>query len=243
VDDPSDTTPEMRYGRMIVLEGIDGAGKTALRDRLSASLSDLHVTPQNPKEIAAEPDFARQGMTSVAGLLWPKVDTSFDHLLPAEYWLYLQATWYTLGSRFVIDPKLQRGEVLLADGWYYKFYAKLRLRGFSSGFLDAVFQAVTEPALVLLLDPEVEAVWGRKQFRLTELGLHDDYERLGRDSFIDYQSRVRRMLLEVAARWGWPTFKVAPGTPIEETALSIEDAIRAHLADIDDPRPAGVMSD
>jgi len=219
---------------MMVLEGIDGAGKTALRDKLAANLRDLHVTPQDTKEIAAHPDFAYQSMTTVAGLLWPKVDTSFDHLLPAEYWLYLQATWYTLGSTFVLEPKLQRGEMLLADGWYYKFYAKLRLRGFSASFLEAVFRAVTTPDLVVLLDPEVESVWGRKQFRLTELGLHDNYDRLGRDSFINYQSRVRQVLLELATRQKWPTVKVGASSPIDETVVSVEEAIRIYLADIEE---------
>src|SRR5438128_310304 len=85
-------------GRLIVLEGVDGSGKTAIRNHVASSLSDLGVVPQSSKEVAEAPDFARRSMLAVASLLWPTEDTSFDHQLPAEYWLHLQAIWYALES-------------------------------------------------------------------------------------------------------------------------------------------------
>jgi dTMP kinase len=216
-------------GALIVLEGIDGAGKTALRDRVAERLGDVGLIRQSTKEVARAPDFAHESMTRVAGLLWPAADTSFDHLLRPEYWLYLQALWYTLASQFVIAPKLERGDRLLTDGWYFKFYAKLRLRGFEADFLDAVFRPAAAPDLVVFLDADVASVWGRKQFRLAEMGLHHDYAELGRDSFVDYQSRVRSALVELAASRGWTTVRVAGGEELERTAEHVEHAIRAFV--------------
>ena len=222
-------TSGAEYGGLIVLEGIDGAGKTALRDRVAEALHDCGVDAQSSKEIAPAPDFAHHSMTRVASLLWPREDTDFDHHLRPEYWLYLQALWYTLATQFVIGPKLESGRLLLADGWYFKFFAKLRLRGFQTEFLDSVFRPAVEPDLVILLDPDVTSVWGRKRFTLREMGLHGEYSELGYESFVDYQSRVRTELRGLASERDWVAIGIGEEHEPGDTARLVEEAIRAYL--------------
>lgn len=216
-------------GRLIALEGIDGAGKTTLRDCVADLLGDLNVIGQDTKELAATPSFARRSMVGVADLLWPGVDTAFDHLLRPQYWLYLQALRYTLLSQFVVEPKLSAGGRLLVDGWYYKFYVKLRMRGFQAAFLDAVFGSSVEPDLVILLDPNVATVWQRRSFELHEMGLHEGYRMLNRESFIDYQLRVRAALLDLANAHGWVTIKVGAEDGLECTAEDVVRVVRAFF--------------
>jgi dTMP kinase len=218
-----------RGAALIALEGIDGVGKSTVLERATARLRDLRVVGQSTKQVATKPDFAYESMTQVADLLWPKAETAFDHLFGPSYWLHLQALWYTLASRFVLRPKLEAGTRLLVDGWYYRFYAKLRMRGFESGFLDAAFGSSVEPDLVILLDRDVASLWGRKRFRPHEMGLHEGYVELGRESFLDYQGRVRSALAALAGERGWVTIGVADDEDPDRTAERVEQAVRDFL--------------
>lgn len=224
VDGPSGS------GRLIALEGIDGAGKTTLSERVALTMADLRVNSQDTKEVAVTPSYAQRSMASVAELLRPKADEAFEHHLGPHYWLYLQALHFTLLSQFVVAGKLATRTHLVADGWYYKFYAKLRLRGFDAGFLDDVFRASIKPDLVILLDPDVRAVWERRTFAPREMGLHGNYGVLNRESFIDYQSRVRAALRDLAQNdRGWVTIRVDGSDGCERTAEQVTEIIREFL--------------
>lgn len=236
IEKPADCLPTVGgAGRLIALEGIDGAGKTTIRNCVVDLLCDLDVVGQDGKELAAMPGFARRCMAGVANLLWPGVDTARDHLLRPQYWLYLQALRYTLLSQFVVEPKLSEEGCLLVDGWYYKFYVKLRMRGFEDEFLDAVFGSSVEPDLVILLDPDVATVWQRRSFALHEMGLHEGYPTLDRESFVHYQSRVRAALVDLANKHGWITLEVDAQDESERTAEEVARVVRNFLLAGDDP--------
>lgn len=218
-------------GALIVLEGIDGAGKSTLRDPVASRLTDLGVTAHHTKEPATAPQFAHNSMCTLASLLWSGADAPSDHLQGSHYWLYLQALWYAQASRFVVEPKLTRGESLVADGWYFKFYAKLRLQGFETGFLDSVFAPALKPDVVVLLDPEVPAVWERRGFSCSEMGLHANEHDLGRESFVRYQSGVRESLLELGAEHGWIVASVHQTEDVARTADRVARLVRARLSE------------
>ena len=217
-------------GYFLSFEGIDGSGKTTLARATASVLASSDVSFCSSKSIPLQTEpVVRSCMEQVSSLLWPKRDTDFDHLLPAEYWLHLQGAWYSLISQFQILPRLREGETLLTDGWFYKFFAKLRLRGFELDHLEATFRDVVQPGLVILLDVDVEGVWNRKKtFRLTEMGLHhnDDYPSLGRESFVHYQSQVLSKLKEIAAAQGWAQVRLDPTTSIEHNSRLLAEQIR-----------------
>jgi thymidylate kinase len=223
-------TDHGKRGYLIVLEGIDGSGKTTLSQHVTAGLRDLKVSYCSNKEIARDKTFIERSMLSVAAMLWPKENTSFDHLLPPYYWLHLQATWYSLLSEFVILPKLKDEQVLIIDGWYYKFMAKLLLRGFKLNYLDVIFSHVVQPDIVILLESDVEAIWDRKSdFRWHELGLHHDYPELGKSSFIDYQSKILGWLKILAQEKNWITVDVDADASIDQNSKIIQSHIRKLL--------------
>jgi dTMP kinase len=215
---------------LVAIEGIDGSGKTTLARAVAERLAEPELIYQDTREIAGEPAFATNSMAALAGLIWPRKDTHFDHELPPEYWLHLQVTWYTLLSEFVVRPRLASGKHLVVGGWYYKFVAKLRLRGFDDEHLARVFEHVVRPGVVVLLDIDVERVWERgRPFRAAEMGLHHRYPRLGRASFVDYQAKVHESLEALGRALDWKTVRLDPRDSASTNADVVADAVASEL--------------
>jgi dTMP kinase len=216
-------------GKLIVLVGVDGAGKTTLTETVAERLSPLGVRGLSHRTIGDDaPAYVERAMRAVARLLWPEEDTTFDHLLPPEFYVHLKATWYSLFCECVAAPVRSDGYTLLVDGWVYKFIAKMTLDDYPEARLREVFSHVPEPDLVLLVDTDVEAIWNRRSdFKPHELGLHDGFSELGRKSFLEYQGRLRNKLLEMAERDGWEVVPV-PGTlSVGEAADRLQERILA----------------
>jgi dTMP kinase len=225
-DAPPGVPPGGVRGRLVALEGVDGAGKSTLARLAAACLGTPRVRLVQLKRIPTDAHPAVQrSMRQLAGILWPPRQSRFERLLPPEYWLHLQVAWYALLSEFVVEPGLAAPANLLSDGWHYKFVGKLLMRGFPLEHLLTLFSRVASPDRVVLLDVDVERVWSRKEFRLHEMGLHDGYARLDRDSFLDYQGRLRTVLLDLAGQLGWDVLPLDADAPPRANAR----AVAAHL--------------
>jgi hypothetical protein len=91
---------------------------------------------------------------------------------------------------------------------------------------------------VVLLDIDAASVWERREvYRLTEMGLHDGYENLGRESFVHYQGRVAGALSAPARPPRWTTVAVDPRAPEEVNAARVESEVRARLRPMTQARP------
>jgi len=217
-------------GGLIVLIGVDGVGKTTLSRLVAKNLAELGVKELPHRTIGDAEPHVEQSMSGIADLLWPKVNTAFDHLLPAHFYIFLKAAWYSLFSELVAKPRLEQGQTLLTDGWYYKFIAKMTLDGFAEPYLNKIFSHVSEPDLVIMLDTDIPHLWERRSdFRHHELGLHEGYSELGRQSFIDYQTKVRQVLLEMAQRDGWDILWIEKDASIADASALLEARIAGWL--------------
>lgn len=218
-------------GTFIAIEGIDGAGKTTTAGSVADVLRRNGFVFRSNKHIPDDaPALVQESMRAIAALLWPRSDRIDDHKLPGNYWLCLQGAWYSLLSRFVIEPRLEAGISVVTDGWYFKFAAKLLARGYSGVQVEAVFSDIRAPDDVILLDVAPRVAWGRgRRFRLTEMGLHDGYATLGVNSFLDYQSKLRDLLNGMAEARGWSVIGVsehiAPEAVVALTARRIADRV------------------
>ena len=180
-----------KRGFFIVLEGVDGCGKTTLSKKMVEIINSPDVVYCSRKTIMKNDPFIEEQMKKVASLMWTHNSGVLDHFLPKHYYIHLQAAWYSLLTSFVIKPLLQQNKTIVVDGWIYKFMARLLEQDATNDYLNTIFSHIMEPDLVLLLDVDVELIWNRKQdFKLYELGSHMGHEDPNKATFFDFQSRT-----------------------------------------------------
>ncbi|POX58217.1 hypothetical protein C3492_39225 [Streptomyces sp. Ru62] len=210
---------------LIVLEGIDGSGKSTVA-RLAARELAPDRTPAGKKDLAA-PD---PGTAARAGLLreliWSSPERQGD-TYGAAHWILLIASWYAGLAR--LRPGLaDEDTVTVMDGWYYRNIAKTLVREpLDAHWVESLFAPVPEPALTVLLDVAPEVAWSRRDdFKDTELGRWDGFTGPPRESFRAYQSVVRDELLRMAKERGWLVLTPDPDDPPERTAADVVAAVR-----------------
>jgi len=186
----------MNRGKFIVLEGVDGVGKTTLASQLDLEEEFIHV---KRKQISQVHNFVDSQMLKHNKLLWTE-DGSMDHMLPSSYWISLQAAWYILLTNFVIEPLLKDGKNVVVDGWYYKLKARLALQGEDMEYVNNVFKPIVEPDMILLLKVDIDKIWDRKKdFRAYEFGkFKDSSTEEQKSSFVEYQTNTYKNLEKMA---------------------------------------------
>jgi dTMP kinase len=223
-----------RRGKFIVLDGIDGSGKSTITKLVAERLQDASVVQTRYKEIATTSPELETGMRQLDAILWPPTQDHLRHL-PSRYRVLLHAAWVSLVSDAVVAPRIASGETLLFDGWCYKIMARFVVDGYSEDYIKLVFSSAGEPDDVILLQPDVELVWSRaiqngRRFSRVEMGLYQGHTELGKDTFISYQSRTRDAILALAKMSGRNVIVLDANGSIEETAAEVESIVRELLA-------------
>jgi dTMP kinase len=131
-------------GRLIVVEGTDGVGRSTqiamLQEWLEAEGFAVLVTGFRRSELAASGiDRAMRGNTLDA--------LTLNLFYATDFWDRLEKS---------IVPALRTGMVALVDRYIFSIIARARVRGVPSGWLNDVFEFAVVPDLVLYLDVDVE---------------------------------------------------------------------------------------
>ena len=211
--------------QLIAIEGIDGAGKTTIAQNVATELSHRGVVFVSRKH-TGDDAFISGELSLLSRLIW-QTSRVHDAALPPDYWLHLQAAWYAAFSRTIIEPALARHRAVIVDGWYYKFFAKLLVRGYKKRELEQIFSASRKPDTVILLHVTPETAWSRgRSFSVTEMGSHQGYEP-GRDSYIEYQKAVLTSLRKIGRHW--KRIAVTPHCTAGQTTAAVVDCVRELL--------------
>ena len=179
---PSRMVQEAVPGRLIVVEGTDGVGRSTqiamLQEWLEAEGYAVLVTGFRRSEVAASGiDRAMRGNTLDA--------LTLNLLYATDFWDRLERS---------IVPALRTGMVALVDRYIYSIIARAKVRGVPTGWLNDVFEFAVVPDLVLYLDVDVEHLLPRvlsvRQLDHWESG--EDFLRGPdlHDNFIRYQTAL-----------------------------------------------------
>ncbi len=220
-------------GKFIVLDGIDGSGKSTISKRVAERLHDRPVVHTRYKEIATASPELETSMRQLEAILWPPTQ---EHLrqLPSRYRVLLHAAWVNLVSDAVVSPRVASGETLIYDGWYYKIMARFVVDGYSEDYIKQIFYGAREPDYAIILQPDVELVWSRamqkgRRFSPVEMGLYQGHTELGKDTFISYQTRTRDVILDLARMSGANMIVLDANRSIEEITDDVERIVREVL--------------
>jgi len=147
------------HGMLVVVEGMDGAGKSTLVDNLVPALREKGLPASQTREPTRDGKFGR--------LLCESRDERYSPL--EEYWLFMLDR--AEHARRVIRPALERGEVIVTDRYYHStiVYQALRMpaQGGIYGLRQRIWFEATQicpvPDLLLVMDLAPEVAYERIQ--------------------------------------------------------------------------------
>ncbi len=187
---------EPLHGRLIVIEGADGSGRTTevglLRDWLEIQGHPVIESGLRRSTLVAEKiDQAKQG-----------------HTLGATTMALFYAVDFADQLENKILPALQAGSTVLADRYIYTLMARAIARGASREWAQKLYSFALKPDLIIFLDAKIEILLHRA---IGKYGSLDYWESgmdlcLSRDrfeSFYLYQERVRTEFEGMAAEYGF----------------------------------------
>jgi dTMP kinase len=217
---------------IVALEGIDGAGKTAVAAELARVLAGAagHVEHWAKSDLDLFEDARlRDRMAGLRELIWDP-DEPEDALLETRHYLFLLAAWFQALERSRLGHQRNGDGIAIVDGWYHRVVAKAVIRGgLAEEWVSSLFTSAPRPDAVVLLDVDPQTAWERKQaFKPSELGLWDGFDGERRQAFTDYQGVVRAHLLEQARRHGW-TVVPATSSSVSEVAEAARREVLRRL--------------
>lgn len=179
-------------GKLIIIEGIDGSGKTTVAQLVASKLgSKAHFISKKSTETVT--NYQKSFMSEVRPILWGRSASEPIHEIDEESWLYLHMLWYHMLQEFVLAPKLQQYDYVIMDGWYHKFLARHIVNEKMNPELGTYLSSQLiqgDKTYLLKVSPEVcfERKGGVKP---SECGVHKDANITNlKDSFCQYQNKV-----------------------------------------------------
>ena len=172
-------------GRLLTFCGLDGSGKTTMMRRLITDLEkkyNLFITKQ-PTDYVRKSEIFRTYMDS------PNHD-AFDYRSLS----LLAASDRLQHVNKVIEPAMEKGQIVLSDRYYYSCLANLRARGFSEdAWIYEIAESVIQPDVAFFFDVPVEIAVSRVRNRPEE-----------KDRYIDMelQEKLRKEYLDICTASG-----------------------------------------
>ncbi len=221
-------------GKLIVIEGTDGVGRTTHVDALHKWLElDGYAVMTT-------------GLTRSPLLGEAIEEAKKGHSLNVNTFTLLYAADFADRLENQIVPALKAGFVVLADRYMYTAFARAIVRGADRNWVHGVFGFGLQPDLVIYLDAEIDTLVHRvlnsdpEYWAMEEAGatieLLDYWEsgmdmRLGRDiydSFINYQKRLLHEFKLMSEEFGFAVIETEQ-EDVDEINKRLRKVIKAIL--------------
>jgi dTMP kinase len=207
-------------GKLIVVEGIDGSGKSTqirlLGKWLKSKLLPVFMTEWNSSEMVKE--ITSKGKKK-------------GRLTPTTFCL-LHATDFADRYERNIFPLMRAGYIVLADRYVYTAYARDIVRGCSPKWVCKVYDFAIKPDLVFYfrvpVDVAVERILvGRPKLKYYEAGMDLNLSNDQYDSYRIFQSRIIEQYESMVKSDGFVVIDGASG--IEEQQQAVRNTIMKLL--------------
>jgi dTMP kinase len=221
------TTPHGYPGKLLVVEGIDGSGKTTqlglLAKWLAASGHRVFVTEWNSSALVKAA--TRAGKKKNA-------------LTPMTFSL-LHATDFADRLLYKIIPPLKAGMIVLADRYAYTAFARDVTRGVHPQWVRDLYSFAVKPDLALYfrvpIEISVERLTGRRvKLKFYEAGMDMGWSANAVDSFRIFQGRVLEEYDRLVGEFGLRALDATAS--ITDQQRRVRTIVAAELERIDESR-------
>lgn len=218
--------PHAYPGRLIIVEGIDGSGKSTqlhlLKSYLEAEGFDVSYTEWNSSPLVK--DTTRRGKRK--NLFTP---TTFSLIHATDFADRLEQS---------ILPPLKAGFIVLADRWAYTAFARDAVRGCDRAWLRNLYDFATRPDLGLYFRVDVETsvsriLQGRMRLKFHEAGMDLGLSADPVTSFRMFQSQVIAEYDQVAEEFGLTTIEAT--RPVVDQQREVRHLVRPLLERLRQP--------
>lgn len=210
---------EQLAGRLIVVEGADGSGRSTQIAMLVEWLEETgHATVQvglkRSTLVSAELEQAQQG-----------------NILSRTTFSLFYATDFADQLENIILPALKAGFIVLADRYIYTLMARDLVRGMDEEWLQNLYGIALEPDAVFYLNVPPEELVQRSFAKNASLDYWESGMDIGLsrdmfDSFMKYQSAVQRYFRQMQSTYG---FTIVDGLRSPEI---INAELRKKISDV-----------
>jgi dTMP kinase len=212
---------EKLAGKLIVVEGADGSGRSTQISRLGEWLegcgyATTQVGLKRSTLVSEELDKAQQG-----------------NILSRITLSLFYATDFADQLENIILPALKAGFIVLADRYIYTLMARDMVRGMEEPWLKNLYGMAVEPDTVFYLNvaPEelVQRTFAKKaSLDYWESGMDLGFSRDMFDSFLQYQTEVQKVFRRLQKTYG---FTIVDGNhPVDAVTAELRKKISAVLA-------------
>ena len=208
-------------GKLIVLEGSDGVGRSTQTQLLRRWLEDEGFA-------VSDTGLKRSDMTQ-KGI----EEARKGHTLSRITMSLFYAADFADRLENQIIPALQAGFIVLSDRYSYSIMARDIVRGADPDWARKVYGFALKPDLVLYLKADVSDLVSRlihgRGLNFWESGMDIHPSQNMYDSFIDYQSQLIMQFDQLAEEFGFVV--VDAGRPVMDVFAELQDHIQNLLED------------
>jgi dTMP kinase len=208
-------------GKLIVLEGSDGVGRSTQTQLLRRWLEDEGFA-------VSDTGLRRSGLTQ-KGLDQAKNGHTLSRITMSLFY----ATDFADRLENQIIPALEAGFVVLSDRYFYSIMARDIVRGADPEWAHKVYGFALKPDLTLYLKADVTDLVSRlihgRGLNYWEAGMDIHLADNLFDSFVDYQSKISMQFNQLAKDYKFVT--IDAGRPVTEVFADLQSHIRRLLED------------
>jgi dTMP kinase len=219
--------PHEHAGALIVVEGIDGSGKTTQQQLLRKWLASRGM-----------PVFYTEWNSSPLVKKATKAGKKKAALTPTTFSL-LHATDFADRHLYQIVPPLKAGMVIVADRYVYTAFARDQARGVHPEWIRGVYSFATKPDLAFYFRVPVDVavkrlLSARLKLKYYEAGMDLGLSADTVESFRLFQQRVVAEYEKLADEYGLVVVDATKAIPEQQRAVRQAVAARFGLAADDD---------